>query len=95
MIFSGEAFTQCPLTTDHNVLKNLFEPIESGMIEDGTAIGDGLATAINRIKDSEAISRVIILLTDGVQNSGSIDPISAANIAKEYGIRVYTIGAGK
>ena len=94
VIFSGEAFTQCPLTTDHNVLKSLFEPIKSGMIEDGTAIGDGLATAINRIKDSEAISRVIILLTDGVQNSGSIDPISAANIAKEYGIRVYTIGAG-
>jgi len=94
VIFSGEAFTQCPLTTDHNVLKSLFRPIESGMIEDGTAIGDGLATAINRIKDSEAISRVIILLTDGVQNSGSIDPISAANIAKEYGIRVYTIGAG-
>jgi len=94
VIFSGEAFTQCPLTTDHNVLKSLFKPIESGMIEDGTAIGDGLATAINRIKDSEAISRVIILLTDGVQNSGSIDPISAANIAKEYGIRVYTIGAG-
>jgi len=94
VIFSGEAFTQCPLTTDHNVLKSLFIPIESGMIKDGTAIGDGLATAINRIKDSEAISRVIILLTDGVQNSGSIDPISAANIAKEYGIRVYTIGAG-
>ncbi len=94
VIFSGEAFTQCPLTTDHNVLKSLFTPIESGMIKDGTAIGDGLATAINRIKDSEAISRVIILLTDGVQNSGSIDPISAANIAKEYGIRVYTIGAG-
>ncbi len=94
VIFSGEAFTQCPLTTDHTVLKNLFKPIKSGMIEDGTAIGDGLATAINRIKDSKAISRVIILLTDGVQNSGSIDPITAADIAKEYGIRVYTIGVG-
>jgi Ca-activated chloride channel family protein len=94
VIFSGEAFTQCPLTTDHVVLKNLFKPIKSGMIEDGTAIGDGLATAINRIKDSKAISRVIILLTDGVQNSGSIDPISAAEIAKTYGIRVYTIGVG-
>ncbi len=94
VIFSGEAFTQCPLTTDHTVLKNLFKPIKSGMIEDGTAIGDGLATAINRIKDSKAISRVIILLTDGVQNSGSIDPITAAEIAKEYGIRVYTIGVG-
>ncbi len=94
VIFSGEAFTQCPLTTDHNVLKNLFKPIKSGMIEDGTAIGDGLATAINRIKDSKAISRVIILLTDGVQNSGSIDPLSAAQIAKNYGIRIYTIGVG-
>jgi len=94
VIFSGEAFTQCPLTTDHTVLKNLFKPIKSGMIEDGTAIGDGLATAINRIKDSKAISKVIILLTDGVQNSGSIDPISAAQIAKDYGIRVYTIGVG-
>jgi len=94
VIFSGEAFTQCPLTTDHKVLKDLFKPIHSGMIEDGTAIGDGLATAINRIKDSEAISRVIILLTDGVQNRGSIDPISAAEIANTFGIRVYTIGVG-
>lgn len=94
VVFSGEAFTQCPLTTDHNVLKNLFSTVKSGMIEDGTAIGDGLATAINRIKDSKAISRVIILLTDGVQNSGSIDPISAAQIAKDYGIRIYTIGVG-
>ncbi len=94
VIFSGEAFTQCPLTTDHKVLKDLFKPIRSGMIEDGTAIGDGLATAINRIKDSEAISRVIILLTDGVQNRGSIDPVSAAEIAKTFGIRVYTIGVG-
>jgi Ca-activated chloride channel family protein len=94
VIFSGEAFTQCPLTTDHKVLKSLFKPIHSGMIEDGTAIGDGLATAINRIKDSKAISRVIILLTDGVQNRGAIDPVSAAEIAKTYGIRIYTIGVG-
>ncbi|MCK5856354.1 MAG: VWA domain-containing protein [Bacteroidales bacterium] len=94
VVFSGEAFTQCPLTTDHKVLKDLFKPIHSGMIEDGTAIGDGLATAINRIKDSEAISRVLILLTDGVQNRGSIDPVSAAEIAKTYGIRIYTIGLG-
>jgi len=94
VIFSGEAFTQCPLTTDHKVLKDLFKPIHSGMIEDGTAIGDGLATAINRIKDSKAISRVIILLTDGVQNRGSIAPVSAAEIAKTYGIRIYTIGVG-
>jgi len=94
VVFSGEAFTQCPLTTDHKVLKDLFKPIKSGMIEDGTAIGDGLATAINRIKDSQAISRVIILLTDGVQNRGSIDPVSAAEIAKTFGIRIYTIGVG-
>jgi Ca-activated chloride channel family protein len=94
VVFSGEAFTQCPLTTDHTVLIDLFKPIKSGIIEDGTAIGDGLATAVNRIKDSEAISRVIILLTDGVQNMGSIDPITAAEIAKSFGIRVYTIGVG-
>ncbi len=94
VIFSGEAFTQCPLTTDHAVLINLFDPIESGMVEDGTAIGDGLATAINRLKDSEAISKVIILITDGVNNLGYMDPMTAAEIAKLYGIRVYTIGVG-
>lgn len=94
VVFSGEAFTQCPLTTDHSVIKNLFEDIESGMIEDGTAIGDGLATAVNRLKDSKAISKVIILLTDGVNNKGSLDPVSAAEIAEMFGIRVYTIGVG-
>lgn len=94
VIFSGESFTQCPLTTDHNIIKNLFKDIKSGMIEDGTAIGDGLATAVNGLKDSDAISKVIILLTDGVNNSGSIDPVSAAEIAKLYGIRTYTIGVG-
>lgn len=94
VIFSGEAFTQCPLTTDHNVLKNLFLDIKSGIIEDGTAIGDGLATSISRIKDSKAVSKVIILITDGINNMGSIDPLSAADIAKMYGIRVYTIGVG-
>lgn len=94
VIFSGEAFTQCPLTTDHSVIKNLFKDIKSGMIQDGTAIGDGLATAVNRLKESKAISKVIILLTDGVNNAGSIDPISAAEIAKLYGIRIYTIGVG-
>ncbi|MCP4553389.1 MAG: VWA domain-containing protein [Bacteroidetes bacterium] len=94
VIFSGETFTQCPLTTDHTVIKNLFKDIKSGMIEDGTAIGDGLATAVNRLKDSEAISKVIILLTDGVNNAGSVDPLSAAEIAKLYGIRIYTIGVG-
>lgn len=94
VIFSGEAFTQCPLTTDHQVLTSLFTEVKSGMIEDGTAIGDGLATALARLKDSQAISKVIILLTDGVSNMGSLDASSAAEIAKMYGIRVYTIGVG-
>ncbi|MGE5420475.1 MAG: vWA domain-containing protein [Chloroflexota bacterium] len=94
VVFSGESFTQCPLTTDHAVLVNLLREIQSGMIEDGTAIGMGLATAVNRIKDSEAKSKVIILLTDGVNNRGEIAPATAADIAKTYGIRVYTIGVG-
>lgn len=94
VIFSGETFTQCPLTTDHSVLKSLFREIKSGMIEDGTALGDGLATAVSRLKTSKAISKVIILLTDGVNNMGSLDPLSAAEIAKLYGIRIYTIGVG-
>jgi Ca-activated chloride channel family protein len=94
VIFSGETFTQCPLTTDHNVVKNLFKYVKSGMIEDGTAIGDGLATSVNRLKDSKAVSKVIILLTDGVNNMGSLDPLSSAEIAKIYGIRIYTIGVG-
>jgi len=94
VIFSGETFTQCPLTTDHAVLKNLFRDIHSGMINDGTALGDGLATAVNRLRGSKAVSKVIILLTDGVNNMGSLDPRSAAEIAKLYGIRIYTIGIG-
>ncbi len=94
VVFSGESFTQCPLTTDHKVLINLFGNIKSGMIEDGTAIGVGLANAIKRLKDSDAISKVIILLTDGVNNRGSVDPLTAAEIAKTFGIRVYTIGVG-
>jgi len=94
VIFSGETFTQCPLTTDHAVLKNLFKDIHSGMIDDGTALGDGLATAVSRLRGSKAISKVIILLTDGVSNMGSIDPLSAAEIAKLYGIRIYTVGVG-
>jgi len=94
VIFSGESFTQCPLTTDHAVVINLFNDVESGMIEDGTAIGMGLATSINRIKDSNAKSKVVILLTDGVNNRGAIAPITAAEIAKTFGIRVYTIGVG-
>jgi Ca-activated chloride channel homolog len=94
VVFSGESFTQCPLTTDHAVLINLLREIQSGMIEDGTAIGMGLATAVNRIKDSKAKSKVIILLTDGVNNKGEIAPATAAGIAKTFGIRVYTIGVG-
>jgi N-terminal double-transmembrane domain len=94
VVFSGESFTQCPLTTDHAVLINLLREIQSGMIEDGTAIGVGLATAVNRIKDSQAKSKVIILLTDGVNNRGEIAPETAAEIAKTFGIRVYTIGVG-
>jgi Ca-activated chloride channel family protein len=94
VVFSGESFTQCPITTDHAVLINLLREMKSGMIEDGTAIGEGLATAVNRIKDSESKSKVIILLTDGVNNRGIIAPVTAAEIAKTYGIRVYTIGVG-
>ncbi len=94
VVFSGESFTQCPLTTDHAVLVNLFNDIESGMIEDGTAIGNGLATAVSRLKESTAISRVIILLTDGENNRGEIAPVTAAELAKTFGIRVYTVGVG-
>jgi Ca-activated chloride channel family protein len=94
VIFSSESFTQCPLTVDYAVLKNLLKPIKSGMIEDGTAIGLGLANAVNRLKDSKAKSKVIILLTDGVNNRGEIDPITAAQIAASFGIRVYTVGVG-
>jgi Ca-activated chloride channel homolog len=94
VVFAGESFTQCPLTTDRAVLLNLFRDIKSGMIQDGTAIGNGLATAVARLKESEAISRVVILLTDGENNSGEIAPVTAAEIAKTFGIRVYTIGVG-
>ncbi|HEY5499330.1 MAG TPA: VWA domain-containing protein, partial [Bacteroidales bacterium] len=94
VVFSSESFTQCPLTTDHAVLLNLFGGIQSGMIDDGTAIGLGLANSVNRIKDSKTKSKVIILLTDGSNNSGDIDPITAAGLAKTFGIRVYTIGIG-
>jgi Ca-activated chloride channel family protein len=94
VVFSGESFTQCPLTTDRSVLINLFDEIESGMVEDGTAIGMGLATAVNRLKESKSKSKVVILLTDGVNNRGSIAPATAAEIAKTFDIRVYTIGVG-
>jgi Ca-activated chloride channel family protein len=94
IIFSGESFTQCPITTDHAVIKNLLGSIKSGMLVDGTAIGEGLANAVNRIKDSKAKSKVIILLTDGVNNAGSVAPLTAAEIAKVFKLRVYTIGVG-
>ena len=93
-VFAGEAFTQSPLTTDQSTLQTLLARIRSGLIEDGTAIGNGLATAINRLRESEATSKVIILLTDGVNNRGEIAPMTAAEIAKSQGIRVYTIGGG-
>ncbi len=94
VVFSGESFTQCPLTTDHRVLINFFRDIKSGMIEDGTAIGMGLATSVSRLKDSDAKSKVIILLTDGVNNRGAIAPVTASELAQTFGIRVYTVGVG-
>ncbi|MBR6346398.1 MAG: VWA domain-containing protein [Bacteroidales bacterium] len=94
VVFAGESFTQCPLTTDRATLINLMKDVQTDLIEDGTAIGNGLATAVARMKDSDAKSRVIILLTDGVNNRGEITPQTAAEIAKTYGIRVYTIGVG-
>lgn len=94
VIFSREAFTQCPLTIDYNVLRNLLLEIRSGMIEDGTAIGNAIANGVNRLKESDAKSKIIILVTDGVNNSGEVDPISAAEIAKTFGVRIYTIGVG-
>ncbi len=94
VVFARESFTQCPLTIDHAVLINLFNSVKWGLIDDGTAIGLGLANAVNRIKDSKAKSKVIILLTDGSNNCGDIAPITAAEIAKTFGIRIYTIGVG-
>jgi Ca-activated chloride channel family protein len=94
VIFAGESFTQCPLTTDHTVLLNLLKDVHCNMIEDGTAIGHGLATSVSRLKDSQAVSKVIILLTDGTNNRGEIAPVTAAEIAKTYGIRVYTVAVG-
>ena len=94
VVFAGESYTQCPLTTDRATLINLMKEVQTGLIEDGTAIGNGLATAVARMKDSDAKSRVVILLTDGVNNSGEVSPQTAAEIASTYGIRVYTIGVG-
>jgi Ca-activated chloride channel family protein len=94
VVYSGESFTQCPLTTDHEKLINLFKDIKNGMITDGTAIGMGLANAVNRLKESDAKSKVVVLLTDGENTAGSIPPITAAEIAATYGVKVYTIGVG-
>ena len=94
VVFSGESFTQCPLTIDHDVLINLFQDISNGMIRDGTAIGMGLATAVNRLKESDAKSKVVILLTDGTNTTGSVAPITAAEIAQQFNVRVYTVGVG-
>ncbi|MEO6453380.1 MAG: VWA domain-containing protein, partial [Ginsengibacter sp.] len=94
VIFSGESFTQCPLTTDHGVLKLQIEQIRNGLLEDGTAIGSGLATSVDRLRNSKEKSKIIILLTDGVNNGGLIDPATALEIAKAYSIKVYTIGVG-
>jgi Ca-activated chloride channel family protein len=94
VIFSGESFTQCPLTTDHGVLKLQVDQIRNGLLEDGTAIGSGLATSVDRLRNSKAKSKIIILLTDGVNNGGLIDPSTAKEIAKAYRIKVYTVGVG-
>lgn len=95
VIFAGESFTQSPITTDKRTLLNLMAQVRTGLIDDGTAIGNGLATAINRLRESDAKSKVIILLTDGINNAGEVMPVAAADIAKAYGIKVYTIGVGK
>ena len=95
VVFAGESFTQCPLTTDHMMLKKLLTEVEEGLLEQGTAIGMGLSTSVIRLKDSDARSRVVILLTDGVNNAGFIDPITSVDAALQYGIRVYTIGVGR
>jgi Ca-activated chloride channel family protein len=94
VVFAGESFTQCPMTTDRAVVVNFLKDVNFGVIEDGTAIGMGLATAVNRVKDSKAKSKVIILLTDGVNNRGDVGPVTASEIAAGYEIRVYTIGVG-
>jgi Ca-activated chloride channel family protein len=94
VVFAGEAFTQCPLTTDHRIIKEFLASLECGILEDGTAIGMGLATGVNRLKDSKVKSKIAILLTDGVNNAGYVKPITAAEIAQQYAVKVYTIGVG-
>ena len=94
VIFSGQSFTQCPLTSDHAVLKNLLKDIKSGMVKDGTAIGEGLATSVSSLKEAPTKSKVVVLITDGVNNSGSIAPLTAGEIALTFGVRVYSVGVG-
>jgi Ca-activated chloride channel family protein len=94
IIFAGQSFTQCPMTLDYRVLKSLLRTVKPGMVEDGTAIGMGIAQGVNRVKDSEAKSKVMILLTDGVNNRGEIDPLTATQLAQTFGVRIYTIGVG-
>ena len=94
VVFAGEAFTQCPLTIDHKIVNDFLASLQCGLLEDGTAIGMGLATAVNRLKESDAKSKIVILLTDGSNNAGYIKPMTAADIAKEIGVRVYSIGVG-
>lgn len=94
VIFAGESFTMCPLTTDHSVLKNQLFNVQSGLLEDGTAIGSGLATGVERLRSSQSKSKVIVLLTDGEDNGGRLDPNTAKEIAKSFGVRVYTVGMG-
>jgi Ca-activated chloride channel homolog len=94
VIFAGQSFTQCPMTLDYRVLKATLKQVRPGMVEDGTAIGMAIAQGVNRLKDSKAKSKVMILLTDGVNNRGEVDPLTAANIAQTFGIRIYTVGVG-
>jgi len=95
VVFAAQAFTQCPLTLDHNILINLLDQVDFGMVEDNTAIGMAIANSCNRLKDSQTKSKVVVLLTDGVNNAGKIDPLTAADIAASLGIKIYTIGIGK
>ncbi len=95
VVFAAKSFTQCPLTLDYGILLNFLDEVESGMIEDGTAIGMAIANAANRLRNSKAKSKVVILLTDGQNNRGELDPVTAAKVAEAFGIRIYTIGVGK
>jgi len=94
VVFAGQAYTQCPLTLDYDVLLQFLEKVEIGMVEDGTAIGSAIGVCVNRLKSSKAKSKVVILLTDGRNNAGGIDPLTAAELSKTFGMKIYTVGAG-